>query len=584
MKKKFLNFVKLESFFVSLISLLLLSLSLFPTIYEAFQGEEVSADRVLIWGEHNYTYDYNLYLAKMRQGQEGRWTVLNKVTTEPQSGVFLQMFYLLAGKLGGLFNLSPALTYLFLRVVLGVFWLVTGYFFISQFLTHSLERKIAFLFFAFSGSLPRLFKTSVGLQVGSFFDWWQEFDVLKRATYLPHFLFGHILMVVMLVLLIRGARLQRHSELACPPARQVSESGLTIKPNLVLLASLLGFLTGMVHPSSLIIVYGIWGLLSGYYLIRMLIQKYTLNNIAKYLGYSLFFFVFSFLSLFYIRLATSNPAWQGIAKFAQTRWLWSIRDFCLGLGASLFLGIGGLNLALAKKQEKFYPLIAWVLTVPLGMVVFQLVGGPDVSYFFQVAVHLPLAILIIVFLRQLCGKSITLLPLLTLLVLLFSLPGIVSSFQGQIRFINERVAATQPLVPYPSQVMYPLKDFWGAILWLEKNTEDSQVVFSEETAGNYIPAYAGNFVYLGHNAETVDFNKKKTIVSQFFSQIFSPKQAFEILKKNRVAYIFLGPQEKEKGDFEPSKYPFLESVFESNHVTLYRVINFKSLALKKIVR
>lgn len=564
MRNRVVNFFKSEAFFITFFSLLLLTTSLYPMVYEAFQADKVAADRVLVWGEHNYTYDYNLYLAKMRQGAEGRWTVLNKVTTEPQKGVFLQMFYLLTGKLGGLFRFSPPMTYHLLRVVLGALWLIAGYYFIGFFLTRSLDRKLAFLFFAFSGSLPKLIRTPQGITISTFLDWWQEFDIFKRATYLPHFLLGHILTVAVIVLLIRGMRRQRHSELL-PAGRQgVSESGLTIKPKLVFLASLLAFLTGMIHPSSLVVVYGIWGLLSIWQLAKMLRQKFSLSETFKYLGWSLFFFSISFLSLWYIRGATAQPAWRGVAEHAKTRWLWSIKEFCLGAGASLFLGIGGAIVAL--KEEKFYPLIAWVATVPLGMVLFKVTGLYDVSYFFQVGVHLPLAILSVVFLQRLAKRFLA--PLATA-ALLLSLPAILGSFGNQIRFINERVVATQPLVPYPSQVMYPLQDFWEAIEWLKQNTKDSQVVFSEETAGNYIPAYAGNFVYLGHNAETASFAKKKNIVSQFFSQIFNPEEALLVLKENRVAYVFYGPQEKEKGVFIPEKYLFLKPVFESKHVTIF---------------
>ena len=547
-----LNFFRSETFFVCFLSLLLMVVSIYPTVYESFQGKNLPQDRILVWGEHNYTYDYNLYIAKMHQGQEGRWTVLNKVTTEPQKGAFLQMFYLLTGKIGGFLGFSSQMTYLFLRIVLGVFWLIAGYFFIGQFLNHSLERKAAFLFFAFSGSLPRIVKTVEGWQVWSFFDWWQEFDVLKRTTYLPHFLLGHILTVVMVVLLLKGI--------------QVVKGKARVKGSLVLAASLLGFVAGMTHPSSLIVVYGIWGGLSLFYLGRLLIQKYTLNNIVKYLSYSLFFFVFSFLALICIKSATSTLAWQGIAKFAQTRWKWSIRDFCLGMGASLFLGIGGLILTI--KETKFYPLIAWVLTVPLGMIFLRISNLFDVSYFFQVAVHLPLAILTVVFLKRIAKKAF--IPVVVF-VFLFSLPATIVSFKGQIDFINARAVATQPLVPYPSQVMYPLQDFWKAIKWLEKNTCDEEVVFSEETAGNYIVAHAGNFVYLGHNSETVDFDKKKMIVDQFFSQRLTSAEALVLLKENGVGYVFYGPQEKEKGVFDEAKYPFLKPVFESKQVTLFGV-------------
>jgi len=89
------------------------------------------------------------------------------------------------------------------------------------------------------------------------------------------------------------------------------------------------------------------------------------------------------------------------------------------------------------------------------------------------------------------------------------------------------------------------------------------------TAGNYIPAYAGNFVYLGHQSETPHFAEKRTLVDKFFSGQMTDAEAKEFLRQARVNYIFFGPQEKELGQFKP--FIFLTSVYQSGYLTIYKV-------------
>ena len=79
--------------------------------------------------------------------------------------------------------------------------------------------------------------------------------------------------------------------------------------------------------------------------------------------------------------------------------------------------------------------------------------------------------------------------------------------------------------------MYPLTDFWSAIMWLETNTHHSSIVLSKITAGNYIPAYAGNFVYLGHNPESPFFDEKVAQADRFFSGQMTSDEAKQFIKK-----------------------------------------------------
>ena len=155
--------------------------------------------------------------------------------------------------------------------------------------------------------------------------------------------------------------------------------------------------------------------------------------------------------------------------------------------------------------------------------------------------------------------------------IILGLVQIYFSVKSQTQFIFQRARATIPLVPYPPQVMYPLTDFYNGLKWLENNTSHQTVVLSKITAGNYIPAYSGNFVYLGHSGETPDYNNRSEKVNEFFSGNLLEKQALEFLKTENISYIFYGPQEKENSSKNINIYSFLTSVYQSPFVTIYKI-------------
>lgn len=127
------------------------------------------------------------------------------------------------------------------------------------------------------------------------------------------------------------------------------------------------------------------------------------------------------------------------------------------------------------------------------------------------------------------------------------------------------------LYPVGTELVYPLKDFMDGINFIRLNTSIKDVVLAYEAAGNYIPAYAGNFVYLGH-ANTPDEDEKLKIAARFFKGEMSEKEAKEFLTRENIKYIYFGPQERELGNINNllSLYSFLTSVYTNNSVTIYK--------------
>ena len=109
------------------------------------------------------------------------------------------------------------------------------------------------------------------------------------------------------------------------------------------------------------------------------------------------------------------------------------------------------------------------------------------------------------------------------------------------------------------------------IRFLRDQTNHSDVVMAGLTAGNFIPAYAGNFVYFGQT-NTVDYENKYRNLEEFFRAGLSKEAAQRILKEGRVTYVFYSVQEKEFGGKEDfsSLYPFLIPVYQTSFVTIYK--------------
>ena len=562
--KRIYSLLSREDVFILFFSFLLLFLSFFPTLYEAFQANNLGDPRrLMLWGEHNYTYDYNVYLAKMRLGTEGQWIVINKYTSEPHQGILLQEFYLLTGKIGGWLRLTPPLTYHLVRIFLAVGLLLAIYQLICFFLKDSLQRKIAFLLALFSGSWPRFVYYHQGWHPALFMDWWQEMDVIRRATYVPHYLLGHLLTIVMLLSLLKKK---------------------------LVWALISGLIAGFVHPPSLLIIWGIWGLWIIWQLRRELIEKGLFKkelfkegllkkdifrDIKRQIVTFILLVLVTSIPLLYIQRITSFYPWKTLTDFDRVHPLpFQFGEYFLALGITFILGLGGVVMVFWQKKETYLPLVFWVLSAFLAIIIFQRIPFVSEARFIQVAVHLPLAILSTLclvevgeWLKKRIGQKV--LIWLVCLVLFLSLPGIYVSVKGQIGFINQRAAAVLPLVPYPSQVMYPLKGWWQAIIWLGEKTKRNEIVLSDVTAGNYLPAYAGNTVYYGHSGETVFFDQKRFVVQRFFSNQMTEEEALDFLKKNKISYIFFGPQEAVLGYFQ--LYYFLETVFQNDWVTIFKV-------------
>jgi len=509
-------------------------------------------------------YDYNFYLSRIRQGQEKRFLVVEKYYNQPHQGSLFQIFYLFIGKAGLIFGASPTVLYHGARLILGFVFLILISLYVDK-LFSGWWRLAAFLLITTSSSWPVLVKAGEFWRFGTYMGWWSAVDSLQRITFIPHVLLGQIGILIFI--------------------RKYSAKFSKTKPLAYILWGVSGFLIGIVFPPSLIVVYA-------YFFLYFILEVGLLFKNQRRSFFSLWrekiipqavFVLLSAPALVYARLMFSIYPWKALALFDTLHGVkMPYADYYLALGPVLIFGLLGAILVLIKQKKEYYFSVVWIAAIFLLFKIFEFIPMQSSIRFTEGAINVPLGILAAYFFFTIFhGKfknkkfvsSILKLTArgtatATIVMGLLVMTSMVFWLTDQVK--GKRAGGWK--VPSGVQLAYPLKDFMRGISYIQNNTRREEVVLAYDTASNYIPAYAGNFVYIGH-ANTPDEKEKRERAAEFFSAGMTEKEASDFMKKENISLVFFGPQEKEiKGINDPDKiYSFLSQEYRNDEVVVYRV-------------
>lgn len=593
--------------------------SMAPAFYELSRAGDIHPERhfELV---HNFYTDYNFYLSRIREGLEGRWTVTEKYTSEPHAGSVIHELYVLMGQVGRVVRVPMGRAgdvYHVARVVFAIALLVL----IAEFskksfssgdtygvsrITGKNEKKyamppntkaflrfslLAFLLAVTASSWPTLVAVvhnrvvpavaanSEAWRFGGYMSWWSVMDSLQRITFIPHLLAGQALMVFLVMALTSFSVLQKTEH--------------------ILFLGFLAFILGMIFPPGLVCIYGIVGV---YGFLTAITEKKI--NWGMWTAWGAIFLISS-AALLYLMLMTSVYPWKRLAELDVLHPLaFDYWEYFKAVGPVLPLGVAGLAIAVWRKEQALFPAVSWVLAWFVFLVLFHFVPQQSPLRFSEMIPHVPLGILTAYLFYHMgpwfdtvftshkgkqmyYGRSIkgygkgqiiyfltiirnTFPIILSGMLVILGFLQMYSSYLWQKDFVDHKVRATVPLVPTGSYVMYPLKDFYTGMLYLEEHTKREDIILSETTAGNYIPVYSGNTVYVGHD-NAVNAEEKKEHVRAFFSGQMDPAQASVWLAANRIRAVYFGPQEKDDGGMQDLStiYPFLSVVYANSYVTIY---------------
>jgi hypothetical protein len=111
-----------------------------------------------------------------------------------------------------------------------------------------------------------------------------------------------------------------------------------------------------------------------------------------------------------------------------------------------------------------------------------------------------------------------------------------------------------------------------AIAWLGQHSAQDDVILSSYQVGNIIPARIGRRVVWGHWDETAFYAEKEGNVAAFFDRNTSDAERQVVLRRYGVDYLIYGPAEREMGDLDLTRAPYLKPTFSADGVTVYQVI------------
>jgi len=549
--------------------LFFVTFSFYPTIYEIEKSKDVPAYRSfeLI---HNYITDYNFYLSRIREGWDGRWTVIERYTNEYHTGSLIQEFYLLLGKPARFIpepTMAVTYAYQMARLVSSVLLLALTVWAATYLFPMFFWSVLAFLLAVCASGWPIIVPIGESSwRFGGYMSWFTVMDILQRITFLPHVLVGQ---AMVLFLVIAGN----------------DRKTLKQKGNWIFLG-VLSFLLGMIFPPGLIFVgasYGVGMLLDTFWNWNLYDKKHQLVSwwnetiIARtVIG------CISIPALLYYNATLSVYPWKRLMDFGILHPVTvNLIEYMKALGPVLPLGIIGMVVTIWKKDKLWIGTISWVITWILLFWVFSYFPQQSSLRFAEMAPHIPLAFFTLYLAKSIVDYTNKKKRSVYLGVIALTVPfvcivmgmGIMYSFWEWSRdFVHQKVGAGWPVISMDNYIVYPSNGFIEAMGYINTQTEPESVVLSELTAGNYIPARTGRRVYVGHDG-SIRKEEKLVISQEFFRGHREPQDAYAFLKQEGISYIFYGPQEREDSDYLdlPATYPFLRQVYRNVDVIIYQV-------------
>ena len=444
--------------------------------------------------------DGNSYFAKMQIGAQGGWLFHLLYSAPDHPGALLFTFHIFLGHCAEWAHLPIPLVYHAVRVAAGFALLLTSYALIARAMQDLAERRSAFLMVALSSGLGWLAVMAGYLETS-------DLAIPESNTFFSLHINAHFPLAMALMTGIWVGSIET-----------VAGPGWTRRLSLVTLASLL---LAIVQPFAVVPLYltlGVYVVLRSWRDKRIAWLPVWTASVAGAITLPLALYTFWVTQADPVlrewttqNLTPSPPVW----------------DYALGYGLILALAVPGAIAAVRRRSDVDLLLLAWI-----GVTAILLYAPFALQRRFSLGLHIPLAILAAIGLvrvakgrKLVMGLTIAATSLSTVLILVLALGG------GLTHDARLFVSADEAL----------------AMDWLKGNSARDAVVLASPEMGLFIPAWAGRRVVYGHPFETVDAERTKARVQDFFAAGTDGAQRQTMLHEWRVALVFVGPRERKLG-------------------------------------
>ena len=475
----------------------------------------------------HYYLDYFEYLQAISQGQHGQWLWESDYITNVKIKTIFGMWqYLIFGKIGRLFHLSPIVTYWGTNIILSIILSVLIFFVIKKILINKpfFWQLAAYVLAIFSAPIP------------PFRFWNDQATLFNRFGNIPYHISDQI--IVLLIILIVTDSLDKI----------VSLSKKTVIIRSAAIIGLLFFLLSFSPASFLLIVASL--VLT---LIWFLFSKQSFSKI-KFLGVILFmtFPLALFMKIFYI-----NKFFSGVS---QAEISWQVHPPLI----FVFLTTGPILLFCWLGFKNYFRQLTTIKIIFLSFVF-----SSYLMFFSPIAFYLkttntrflsPLNYILLAVLTVAGIKKLKSLLIICLMLLVLFIPGNIEGIKSQINDPN-----------LASTISYLPKGIIDGFKYLDTLPGKQTVLTTPaQFLGMIASIYSGKPVYLNrpglHN-----YDQKADITAKFYWGSLSEHQAKEFLEKNQIGYVALTSIEDYPLD-KISQYGFLKKIYQNQDVVIFQLV------------
>ena len=492
--------------------------------------------------------DTPVYFSYLEQVNQGHWFFKDLFTSEYQAERFFDPFWLAVGLFGKVFSLSAASAFQIVRILLIPLLIIVSYLFISFFINEKEKRKICFILLLFSsglgvlfsGWLAPLYRSSYGYANWPMDSWVPESSTFFIFYHTPHLIASMILILLVLLFIL----------IAFESDRKFYS----------ILAGLFALVLFQFHPYHVPTIFGILGV----YLITLCIKYKKIRwDMIKHLT------ILSLISLpsityYFLRLQYDWLAWQkAVQNICLTP---SFLMVIISYGLLFVFALFGIISILKKNNDRLIFLIVWPITQFLIMylpVSFQRRFTEGLHVAMTLLASLGIFFIYEAFLKEKLKFRLIFVNkfLIFIFFIIFFCFSNIYILTRDIGYVYAR-----------SEVFYISKYKLESIEWLAKNSRENEIIFSSWSNGNIIPAFSARTVYVGHGAETAYPFVKMEEAKWFFRDNKNIGEKYLFLKKNKITYLFFGPEERALG-FNPENADYLKKVYQNSEVAIYKVMD-----------
>ena len=469
------------------------------------------------------------YLAKMRQGAAGFWTLVLPYAPEPGPRALLYVYYLLLGQLSRILSIDTILIFHLARIATATLMFYCAYLLCERLCTHRHVRWFAFGLILVGSGLGWL---------GIFASQLESSDIIipESIPFLiaysnAHFpLTASALLTGILAALADGWKLWRR----------------------VTFAALSGSILGAVLPFSfisLVVILGLWTTLELWLTWKTKPHRSSLRY-GLDMGIALCASILGALPwlVYDLWLSRTHPVIS----------VWNLQNqtpspapiaYIIGFAPYLLFGALGIIRAKPWQTRTGRLLLVWLLSGA-----FLLYAPLDFQRRLSLGLAFPLAVLAAwgwgsisirsEHRRLLAGTLIALTSITNIFVVIVGLYGVVRG---------------EPLVVFTGQERESYR-------WINHNVPEDSLILAGEKTGNRLPAFASVRVLYGHPFETPDAEMQAALVASLYQD---EGEGLDQLRELGITWVYFGQDERRMG--QPEWLTDLELRWQESDVAIYEV-------------